>query len=80
MVPVPDEEYGQRPVAFVRLADGGTISDIEAQLRRSLPGFKIPDAFHSLPQSIETNGLKIDRSALRERARKLRDSGVGRGQ
>lgn len=80
VVPVPDEEYGQRPVAFVRLADGGAISDIEAQLRRSLPGFKIPDAFHSLPQSIETNGLKIDRSALRERARKLRDSGVGRGQ
>jgi O-succinylbenzoic acid--CoA ligase len=71
VVPVPDAEYGQRPVAFVRLGDGVSRPDFENELRRFLPGFKIPDAFHSLPRSAEATGLKIDRSALRDRAREL---------
>jgi O-succinylbenzoic acid--CoA ligase len=72
VVPVSHPEYGHRPVAFVRLRTDVDCPDFERVLRRRLPGFKIPDAFHSLPDEGDSEGLKIDRSALRERAHKLR--------
>jgi O-succinylbenzoic acid--CoA ligase len=72
VVPVSDAEYGERPVAFVRLREGASSPDLESALRRRLPGFKIPDAFHSLPDEGLSDGLKVDRAALRKRAHKLR--------
>src|SRR5215208_5937780 len=40
VVPVPDEEFGARPVAFVR-TDGG-VRDLSRELESVLPRFKIP--------------------------------------
>lgn len=71
VVPVPDPAFGRRPVAFVRRADGVTDDALRAALRETLPGFKIPDAFHSLTGEGGDNGLKIDRARLETRARKL---------
>lgn len=71
VVPIPDEEYGARPVAFVDWVNRVQSHHVERALRGTLPGFKIPDAFHSLPSEARSDGLKIDRELLRRRARNL---------
>jgi len=66
VVPVPDPEFGSRPVAFVRLS-GGT-GDLSRALEPVLPRFKIPKAFHAWEGA---GGMKPDRFALKERANRL---------
>ena len=70
VVPVPDAEFGFRPVAFVRTA-GGIVEPelLSRELERTLPRFKVPVAFHG--GLGETGGMKPDRPSLRERARRL---------
>jgi len=70
VVPVPDVEFGERPAAFLRTADGllpdsGTL---ERFLRATLPGFKVPRRFLAWPEGEE--GMKPDRSALAALARR----------
>ena len=72
VVPVPDPEFGARPVAFVRLS-GGAI-DLVGALERVLPRFKIPWAFHEWEG---TGGMKPDRVALIARAARLQKEGRG---
>ena len=66
VVPVPDPEFGARPVAFVRLS-GGT-GDLARALEPVLPRFKIPKAFHEWEGA---GGMKPDRPALKERAKRM---------
>lgn len=61
VVPVPDAEFGARPVAFVRTAGGLDGPALEAALRRTVPGFMVPVAFHPWAGAA---GLKPDRPAL----------------
>ena len=68
VVPVPDTEFGSRPVAFVRTAHE-KIGDLARALEPILPRFKIPVAFHGWPE--ENRGMKVDRAFFRERARRL---------
>jgi len=70
IVPVPDEEFGARPVAYVRINDGEQ-RDLARELEPVLPRFKIPVSFHPWPEEARP-GMKVDRSALVERARRLR--------
>ncbi len=70
VVPVPDEEFGARPVAFVR-TEGG-VRDLSRELEPILPRFKIPISFHPWPEEAR-RGMKVDRRALGERAWRLRD-------
>jgi o-succinylbenzoate---CoA ligase len=70
VVPVPDEEFGARPVAFVRAA-GRKSEELAQELEPDLPRFKIPISFHPWPEEAR-RGMKVDRSALVERARRLR--------
>ena len=66
VVPVEDETYGQRPVAFVDVE--GPLpakADFEAFLEGVLPRFKIPEAFYPWP-TIDTSDdtsdrMKVDR-------------------
>lgn len=70
VVPVEDEEFGERPVAFVRM--GGGKPDPAALSRAlgvSLARFKIPISFHAWPD--DTGTMKVDRTAFGERARRL---------
>jgi O-succinylbenzoic acid--CoA ligase len=62
VVPVPDEEFGYRPVAFVRSRQEPIHPETLAEaLQTKLPRYKIPIAFYPWPESIETdNKLKID--------------------
>jgi o-succinylbenzoate---CoA ligase len=73
VVPVPDEEFGARPVAFVRINDGEP-RDLARELEPVLPRFKIPLSFHPWPERVR-RAMKVDRASLSELARRLR-SGV----
>jgi o-succinylbenzoate---CoA ligase len=70
VVPVADEEFGARPVAFVRINDGEP-RDLARELEPVLPRYKIPISFHPWPEETP-GGMKADRAALGERARRLR--------
>jgi o-succinylbenzoate---CoA ligase len=76
VVPVPDPEFGARPVAFVL-----TVEDVPDQetltraLEEVLPRFKIPVAFYPWPDEAWGRGMKVDRSSLRERALRLHSDG-----
>jgi o-succinylbenzoate---CoA ligase len=70
VVPVSDEEFGARPVAFVRVNDAEP-RDLARALEPFLPRFKIPISFHPWPEEAP-RGMKADRAALGERARRLR--------
>ena len=69
VVPVPDEEFGASPVAFVRV--NGRTEGLARELEPVLPRFKIPVSFHPWPEEAR-RGMKADRAALGERARRLR--------
>ncbi len=72
VVPIPDAEFGARPVAFVRSGKGGTPPrDLANALEPVLPRFKIPIAFHGWPEGGAPAGMKVDRAFFRERARRL---------
>jgi o-succinylbenzoate---CoA ligase len=73
VVPVPDEEFGARPVAFVR-ASGREAEELAQELESVLPRFKIPISFYPWPKEAR-GGMKVDRAALGKRAQRLR-SGV----
>ena len=70
VVPVLDEEFGARPVAFVRAA-GRMPEELARKLEPLLPRFKIPISFHPWPEEAR-RGMKADRTVLREWARRMR--------
>lgn len=73
VVPVPDEAYGQRPVAFIRGKEGAVPGDLASRLESVLPRFKIPDAFYAWPEDYGA-AMKIDRVRFQEEAlRRHRD-------
>lgn len=71
VVPVPDEEYGQRPVAFVRSTAGTVPDDWRASLATVLPRFKLPDAVRELPDAAVRDRMKVDRELLSQKAREM---------
>ena len=68
VVPIPDEEFGQRCVAFVQprgaSPDGPALAE---WLARTLPRYKVPDAFYQWPAA-EANVFKVDRARFRRLA------------
>jgi O-succinylbenzoic acid--CoA ligase len=72
VVPVPNAEFGERPVAFVRTLDGAPPpSGLAEALENILPRFKIPVAFHEWPADAESGRMKVDRAFFRERGRRM---------
>ena len=70
VVPVPDSEFGFRPVAFIQTGDESQIklSDLRSCLGSDLPRFKIPVAFLPWPESGKSAAMKIDRTMLKSLA------------
>lgn len=68
VVPIPDEEFGQRCVAFVQprgnCPDGPSLA---GWLGRTLPRYKVPDAFYQWPAA-EAHAFKVDRARFRRLA------------
>ena len=63
VVPVKNEEFGHRPVAFIQTKEGTRVSreEIQSFLRNYLPSFKLPDQIYSWPATAQA-GLKPDRA------------------
>ncbi len=68
VVPIPNEEFGQRCVAFVQPRDGcpGGLA-LARWLGRTLPRYKVPDAFYEWPEG-DLRAFKIDRARFRRLA------------
>jgi O-succinylbenzoic acid--CoA ligase len=72
VVPVPDDKFGQRPVAFVKWQnDIKDLRDIENYLSDKLPHFMYPVKYFEFPSDHEKSGMKINRSFFVELAQKL---------
>ena len=69
VVPVADEEFGERPVAFVRAPGGRPPQGLAEALGPVLPRFKIPVAFREWPEEQGPEGMKVNRAAFGELAR-----------
>lgn len=67
----PDERFGERPVAFVRIAPGQTVSDREIidHVRERLARFKAPSEVHFRDQLPRTATGKIQKFVLRDQLR-----------
>jgi fatty-acyl-CoA synthase len=65
---VPDVEWGERVEAAVVLAREISEREIDAHLRRSLAGFKIPKRIRVMSTLPQTSASKVDRRALRQAA------------
>lgn len=70
VVAIDDDEFGHRPVAFVRLGESTPFSEpgLVKFLERFLPRFKIPDEFFPWPDDAPVDRLKADRRWFERRA------------
>jgi O-succinylbenzoic acid--CoA ligase len=71
VVPVPDIEFGQRPVAFIRGEIDPEGNKLAAALASVLPRFKLPVAFYPWPKERGGGGIKPSRADLKDLAKKL---------
>lgn len=71
VVPIPDAEFGFRPIAFV-LGAQLEPEKLAASLSRLLPRFKVPVAFHEWPGEADPEAAKVDRTFFGEYARRVR--------
>ena len=73
VVPVPDNEFGFRPVAFVEGLDSGNWkASLVAAIAGELERFKIPDAIYRWPEATE-EGMKIKRRVFIALALEIKD-------
>ena len=68
VVPVEDDEFGFRPVAFIRTAGNKSVykSDLVTRLEQYLPRFKIPTRFYKWPETAQESDVKPARRYFRE--------------
>ncbi|MCA9200255.1 MAG: o-succinylbenzoate--CoA ligase [Planctomycetales bacterium] len=78
VVPVPDNQYGARPVAFVEWAtdkrqpgERQWAEQIRQQLQQELPKFKVPDRILAWDSRISQDGPKPSRATARRIAAEL---------
>lgn len=68
VAPIPDEEFGQRCVAFVQTrGERPDAAALAAWLGRTLPRYKVPDAFYQWPET-DAHDFKVDRARFRRLA------------
>ncbi len=72
VAPVPDVNFGERPVAFVLAADDSITPDLLIrELGDELPRFKIPVAFYEWPEDADPGRVKVDRPFFRDLALRM---------
>lgn len=64
VLPVANDEFGARPVAFIKSQKPISRSKLVGFLERNLPRFKIPDIFYCWPKDTGREDLKINRASL----------------
>ncbi len=78
VVPVPDAEFGQRPVAVLDVSPDITLMAIGDWLTPQLAGFQRPVAYYAMPAELLGGGIKIARAQVKDWAEKIYRSGVYR--
>jgi len=65
---LPDERWGERPVAVVALRPGAglTLEELQDHCRESLAGFKVPKELHLRPALPRNPSGKVLKRLLRE--------------
>ncbi len=71
VVPVPDQEFGHVPWAFIFSSSEKVPEDIAGYLKRSLPSFKVPKKMIFMAPGRVGTGLKADRAALKRKAAEM---------
>lgn len=66
IVPLDDDEFGQRPVAVVEAGAGFDVAQMPEWVKTRLARFQQPVYWLLLPQNLKTGGIKISRRALQE--------------
>jgi o-succinylbenzoate---CoA ligase len=66
VVPVEDEQFGQRPVAVLEAQAGLLYEELNLWLSNKIPRFQLPVAYHSLPETLAQGGIKISRASVRQ--------------
>jgi O-succinylbenzoic acid--CoA ligase len=67
VIPQKDEDFGDRPVAFLEINEGVPDGEeIRQQLRSHLPGYMLPIAYYELPSDLSKDSFKISRKELTE--------------
>ncbi len=69
VVPVSNEEFGQRPVVFI--SGKFDQNEIVKKLNKKLPSYKIPDYFFKWPEHLTEASIKPSRKILSQMAEKL---------
>jgi fatty-acyl-CoA synthase len=67
VIAMPDERWGERPLACVALAEGTDVSShqLREHLSCGLASWQLPDAFAFIPEVPKTSVGKFDKKALR---------------
>lgn len=68
VVGVPDERWGERPIAYVVVTGEVSAGDLQQHCRSELAGFKVPDAFHVIEELPRSSTGKIRKTELRDLA------------
>ncbi|MCW2487575.1 o-succinylbenzoate--CoA ligase [Candidatus Symbiopectobacterium sp. NZEC127] len=76
VVPVPDAEFGQRPVAVIDVSPDVTLAAIRDWLTPQLAGFQRPVAYYALPAELHGGGIKIARVQVQAWAEKIYRNGA----
>lgn len=68
IVPIPDLEFGERPIAFIRTNQSARLSidELIQFLKTKITKFKIPIEFKEFPAEYTQTGIKINRQALKD--------------
>lgn len=66
IIPVVNQQYGHRPVAFLQTNKLLQASDYQDFLLPYLDKFKCPDDYHLLPEGLLSTGIKISRADLKD--------------
>ncbi len=67
VLPIPDPEFGERPMAFIDDAtQSHTLATIRAALEHRLASFKHPVAIQAYPDTLLQTGIKLTPAKLRE--------------
>lgn len=66
VIPIVNQQYGHRPVAFLQTNKLLQASDYQTFLQPYLDKFKCPDIYYLLPEDLLSTGIKISRADLKD--------------
>ncbi|HGN1705540.1 TPA: o-succinylbenzoate--CoA ligase [Providencia rettgeri] len=66
IIPVDDEQFGQRPVAVVECGSNLPFSELSVWLKDKLAPYQYPMAFYHLDPELKAGGIKVSRQQIKQ--------------